>query len=160
MSAPPDGDIGPGHPERVPDRALRSARPPPEAEEQARTERRVRALENPLDVRIRADPRFVRLEVRNPVHDTRYDVLLPAYPEREGGFCTCTDFARRGVGTCKHLESAWLWVSEHFEEVPKLLPEPTHDPEWAVIDRALKTQAKSREPDPLRFRIGGAALLA
>jgi hypothetical protein len=143
----------------VTDRPGGSVRPPPETQEQARTDRRVRALENPLDVRLRFDPRFVRLEVRNPAHDTRYDVVLPTYPEREGGFCTCTDFARRGIGTCKHLEAAWLWVAEHYPEIPPLPSEPSRSSEWAAIDQGLKAQARSRAPDPLRFRIGGAALL-
>jgi len=123
-------------------------------------ERRVRALESPLDVRPRPDDRFVRLEVRNPVHDTRYDVVLPAYPSREGGFCTCTDFARRGIGTCKHLESAWIWVTEHPSEVPFGGPNAAPLPDWAEIDKALNVQAKSRLPDPVRLRIGGAALLS
>ncbi|MCI4339848.1 MAG: hypothetical protein L3J73_01075, partial [Thermoplasmata archaeon] len=89
----------------MPGPASRSRRPS-EGDEEARTQRRVRALESPLDVRPRPDGRFVRLEVRNPVPGTRYDVLLPAFPDRSGGFCTCTDFARRGIGTCKHLEAA------------------------------------------------------
>jgi hypothetical protein len=143
----------------VSERTPTPSRIPPEGEEQARAERRVRALENPLDVRVRPDARFVRLEVRNPVHDTRYDVVLPAYPEREGGFCTCTDFARRGIGTCKHLESAWLWIGQHPEEVPGRATEPTHAADWSEIDRCLKVQSKSRQPDPIRYRIGGAALL-
>jgi len=143
----------------VPDRLRRSARTPPGEEDRARAERRVRAIESPLDVRPRPDPRFVRLEVRNPVHDTRYDVALPAYPEREGGFCSCTDFARRGIGTCKHLEAAWLWVQEHSPEIPPRAEETPTAADWAAIDRALRLQGKSREADPLRVRIGGAALL-
>jgi hypothetical protein len=86
-------------------------------------------------------------------------VVLPAYPAREGGFCTCTDFARRGIGTCKHLESAWLWVEEHAAEAASLAPEPPEGGDWTEIDRALRVQAKSRQPDPVRFRIAGAALI-
>ncbi|MCI4361112.1 MAG: hypothetical protein L3J91_05360 [Thermoplasmata archaeon] len=126
--------------------------------ERARDERRVRALENPLDVRARPDERFVRLEVRNPVHGTRYDVVLPAYPGREGGFCTCTDFARRGIGTCKHLESVWLWVGEHADDVVVPPEKPRTPLDWAPIDRALKAQARSQLADPLRYRLAGAAL--
>ena len=115
-------------------------------------------METPLDVRPKPDGRFVRLEVRNPVHYTRYDVVLPAYPSREGGFCTCADFARRGIGTCKHLESAWLWAEGHASEVPEVPTEPSHAVEWTAIDRRLHRQAESRAPDPVRIRIGGSAL--
>jgi len=142
----------------VPDRTPPPPRRRPGGDEEARAERRVRALENPLDVRPRPDPRFVRLEVRNPVHDTRYDVVLPAYPSRDGGFCTCTDFARRDIGTCKHLEAAWLWAEGHPQEVPAVPEERSHAAEWNDIDRRLKGQQRSRLADPLRYRLAGASL--
>ena len=132
--------------------------PTPEEADRARAERRVRALETPLDVRPRPDPRFVRLEVRNPAHGTRYDVVLPAYPDREGGFCGCSDFGRRGIGTCKHLEAAWIWVTDHPDEVPARVPGPDLGEVWEEIDRGLKQQARARQPDPVRYRIAGAVL--
>ncbi len=152
-----DGDIGLEPRASVPERASPS-RKSPDGEAEARTERRVRALENPLDVRPRPDPRFVRLEVRNPAHGTRYDVLLPSFPDREGGFCTCTDFARRGIGTCKHLESAWLWAAEHPEGPGPTPKEASHAADWAEIDRRLRAQGRSRALDPIRYRLAGSAL--
>ena len=32
------------------------------------------------------------------MRQTRYRVFLPGYPDRDGALCTCTDFARRGIG--------------------------------------------------------------
>jgi hypothetical protein len=129
--------------------------------EELRAERRTRALETPLDLRLRADPRFVHLEVRNPIRRTHYDVLFPAYPARDGGFCTCTDYARRGVGTCKHLEAAWLWLAEHPPA-----PTPPAEPGepvpglWDEVDRRLRGLGRSRLPEPIRVRWAGAALTA
>jgi hypothetical protein len=139
----------------------RPARNPPErpAPVDPRGERRARALEAPLDVRVRPDPRFPRLEVRNPVRQTRYDVLLPDYPEREGAFCTCADFAHRTAGTCKHLEAAWIWIGEHPNEFPPSgAGEAVASEGWASVDRQLRAQGKSRAPLPQRYRIAGAAL--
>ena len=79
------------------------------------TERRMRALEEPLDVRRLAGP-YPRLEVRNPIRGTHYTVHLPTYPDPDGAMCTCADFARRGLGTCKHIEAARRWLDERPEE--------------------------------------------
>ena len=79
------------------------------------TERRVRALEEPLDVRRLAGP-YPRLEVRNPIRGTHYTVHLPADHDPDGAMCTCADFARRGLGTCKHIEAARRWLDERPEE--------------------------------------------
>lgn len=93
--------------------------------------RRRRAAEELLDVRLRSRDPFVELEVRNPVHRTSYRVLCPAYPERDPTLCTCTDFARRGLGTCKHVEAGWDWLSGR-----SALPEPEGPPARPVPDRA------------------------
>jgi hypothetical protein len=76
----------------------------------ARAEREARALEEPLDVRLRSLEPCGVLEVRNPIHRTAYLVLLPEYPAPRPALCTCTDFARRGLGTCKHVEAAVRWL--------------------------------------------------
>ena len=51
-----------------------------------------------------------------------------------------------GIGTCKHLESAWLWIEEQGSEAASLPPEPPEGADWTGIDQALKVQAKSRPP--------------
>ena len=137
----------------------RAAPPPRPDPEVARADRRARAIEEPLDLRLREDPRFVRLEVRNPLHGTRYEVVFPAYPARDWGFCTCTDFARRGIGTCKHLEASSIWLSEHSAEVPTGRPAPPHDPGWEEVDRRTRSLGRLRLPSSLRIRYPGAALL-
>ena len=101
----------------------------------------------------------MRLEVRNPVPGTRYDVLLPEFPLRSGGLCTCTDFARRGIGTCKHLEAAWLWLEAHPEGPPPAPPEGSESATWSEIDQRLRAAARSTKPDPIRYRLAGATLL-
>lgn len=128
----------------------------------ARAERRARAIEEPLDFRPRPEYPFVALEVRNPARRTHYLVLLPALPDRSGALCTCPDFARRGVGTCKHLEAAWLWLPEHERELADL-PRSTFEGGpgiWAEIDRRLAALGTDRRPDELRIRGPGAALLS
>lgn len=113
-------------------RAPRRAPSDPAEREVQTARRRSRALEEPLDVRPRGDAPFPELEVRNPVRQTRYRVLLPAWPSRESAMCVCADFARRGLGTCKHLEAAWIWLDTH----PGALPtRPVDDQRttWAAI---------------------------
>ncbi len=132
---------------------------PREDPAEAATDRRTRALEEPLDVLVRPDPRFLRLEVRNPARGTRYTVVLPAYPSRDGGFCTCTDFARRDLGTCKHLEAAWIWASEHPEEASAPRPRPPPSRAWPEIDRRLRMAGRG-PLTPTRLRAAGAVLCA
>lgn len=135
-------------------------RPTAADRERASNARRDRALELPLDVRVRPDRRFVRLEVRNPARRTRYDVLFPAYPDRANGFCTCPDFARRGLGTCKHLESGWLWLEEHgAPQGPEGEP-PSERSVWEEIDRRARAAPRLDRPWPRRIRYAGTALTA
>jgi hypothetical protein len=107
----------------------------------------------------RPDPRFLRLDVRNPTRGTRYTVVLPAYPDRGGGFCTCTDFARRDLGTCKHLEAAWIWTREHPEEASAPRPRVSPGRAWAEIDRRHRV-VNRLTLTPSTLRIPGGALLA
>jgi hypothetical protein len=138
----------------------RPSRPPPaDGSADPAADRRARALEEPLDVTFRPDPRFLRVEVRNPSRGTRYTVVLPSFPAREGGFCTCTDFARRGLGTCKHLEAAWIWTGEHAPEANSPRPPAPVGRGWAEIDR--RTRGTGKGPlTPITLRLPGAALLA
>ncbi len=50
-----------------------------------RAERRSRALEEPLDVRVEIGWPFAAAEVRNPKRRTHYRVYFPAYPSQEAG---------------------------------------------------------------------------
>ncbi len=137
----------------------RAAPPREEAAERAR--RRLRAVEEPLDVRVRRREPYLELEVRNPVHRTSYRVLLPAFPSREAVLCTCPDFARRGLGTCKHAEAAWGWLELHPD-----LPGGTDlgrrtrplDALWASIDRRLDELRATSEPDIRAVERPGAVL--
>jgi hypothetical protein len=106
----------------------------------------------------RPDPRFLRLEVRNPSRGTRYTVVFPTYPDRDGGFCTCTDFARRDLGTCKHLEAAWIWAREHADEAGAPRPPTPANRCWAEIDRRLRASGRGAL-NPMTLRQPGAALL-
>lgn len=121
----------------MPARRRREERRPSPSE--AVAARRLRAAEEALDVRVRATRPFLDLEVRNPVHRTSYRVVFPGYPGREGALCTCSDFARRGLGTCKHLEAAWDWLSAR----PKGSTEPPGPPErptdelWRCLDERI-----------------------
>lgn len=107
-------------------------------EEEALRSRRRRATEEALEVRLRSERPVVELEVRNPAHGTSYRVFLPEYPERASALCTCTDFARRGLGTCKHLEAA-VAASSDLAALPRVAGgEPPAVPAgelWAELER-------------------------
>jgi hypothetical protein len=124
-------------------------------------ERRVRALEEALDVRLRSEDVYPILEVRNPLHGTAYRVLLPEFPSAESAFCTCTDFARRGLGTCKHLEAGFRWLSEH-PETPPLLPREKVATRvtgvWKEIDQRVAALARDTARESLRYRRPGDVL--
>jgi hypothetical protein len=122
-------------------------------------ERRQRAAEEPLDLRVRALEPYPVLAVRNPLHGTEYRVLWPTYPAREVILCTCTDFARRGLGTCKHIEAALRWFPDHATEEPQLSrrPKPKALP-WRTIDRAIATLSPDSYPPSLTWRRPGRLL--
>ncbi|MCI4365218.1 MAG: hypothetical protein L3K10_04050 [Thermoplasmata archaeon] len=122
-------------------------------------ERRSRAIEEPLDVRCLRNEPFPLLEVRNPLHRTSYRVMLPTFPDRSVALCTCTDFARRGLGTCKHIEAGGRWLERH-PQVPPSAPAPPFDPApvWEEIDQRLERPVPPGVPDSLRWREAGAVL--
>jgi hypothetical protein len=130
-----------------------------------REARRTRAAEELFDVRPRPGYAFWALDVRNPMRKTRYRVLFPAYPSLEGAMCDCTDFATRGLGVCKHVEAARLWLDER-REAGELPPRPDAGetgerdlaPVWAEIDRRLAARDRDGAPAARRLRRPGAAL--
>jgi hypothetical protein len=48
-----------------------------------------------------------------------YHVLLPSFPSREGAQCSCPDFLRRGLGTCKHMEAVLAYAAINPPPAPK-----------------------------------------
>jgi hypothetical protein len=124
-------------------------------------ERRTRSVEEPLDVRLRSADAYPILEVRNPLHGTAYRVLLPEFPSAASALCTCTDFARRGLGTCKHIEAGVRWLTEH-PDAPPLLPRARSrtgtSGVWREVDRRLARQAHDPAPESLRWRRPGDVL--
>jgi hypothetical protein len=142
--------------------ARRPTAPPPPDEEEAVALRRLRAAEEPLDVRLRYREPSVELEVRNPVHRTSYRVFLPNYPSRDAGLCTCTDFARRGLGTCKHLEAAWDWLA-HRPQLPDAPTRPgtftSIEALWKGIDRRTAELARLPPHDIREVERAGLALI-
>lgn len=131
----------------------------PATNEELRAERRARALEEPLDVRPEQTIPFLALEVRNPMRNSHYRVLVPAYPSREGALCSCPDFARRGIGTCKHLEAVWLYLERSPPTTPIRRAEPRATSElWAEIDRRL-SRLDPRTTDGPALRAIGAVLI-
>jgi hypothetical protein len=120
-------------PPRTPER-----RGPPAAE--ARAERRARAIEEPLDVRLKSADPYPLLEVRNPIHRTAYLVMLPEFPSPTPALCTCTDFARRDLGTCKHIEAGLHWLGAHPDARPPAILRAPARPTgvWTEIDRREK----------------------
>jgi hypothetical protein len=112
-------------------------------------------------VRLRTARPFPTLEVRNPLHETRYLVMLPEFPRRDSALCTCADFARRGLGTCKHIEAAVPWLAEHPDATPLIADRPRSLPGitvWKRVDSRLAALPRERTPTALRWRRPGAVL--
>jgi hypothetical protein len=122
-------------------------------------ERRSRAVEEPLDIFLLAREPFPLLEVRNPLHRTSYRVMIPIFPDRSVALCTCSDFARRGLGTCKHIEAAGRWLERH-PNAPPAGPGPVTDSGsvWEEIDRKALATRSAALPDSLAWREAGATL--
>lgn len=123
-------------------------------------ERRLRAVAEPLDVEaVRWRP-YPLLGVRNPVRKTEYRALFPGFPEREPALCTCTDYARRGLGNCKHLEAAWRWLRGASREA-RAAEEPERSDEalWAEIDRRLAAGPPLSARDVRQLGRVGAVLI-
>ena len=118
-------------------------------------------MEEPLDVRIRSSQPYPLLEVRNPIHGTGYLVMLPEYPQRSSALCTCTDFARRGLGTCKHIEAGFRWLTDH-PEAPPLRPGGGDDSKtagvWKRVDQRIAGTGRDPGPTSRRWRRAGSAL--
>jgi hypothetical protein len=122
-------------------------------------ERRSRAVEEPLDVLLRLREPFPLLEVRNPLHRTSYRVLLPGFPDRAVTLCTCSDFARRGLGTCKHIEAAGRWLERHSTASPTGVAPPLDgDSVWAEVERRIAAPPRPAVPDSTAWRVPGATL--
>jgi hypothetical protein len=134
---------------------------PKEAEPEASNERKLRALAEPLAVHRRPRTYYPVLEVRNPIHRTVYSVLLPEYPSRESAMCSCPDFGRRGLGTCKHIEAGLLWLESHPEEAapdPRAADRTWVEEQWKEIDRRIVRLISIHRPSPLAIRSPGSVL--
>ncbi len=130
-------------------------------ENQGRIERRKRALEETLDVRQDLTSFYCRFHVRNPLRRTAYWVLLPAFPERDVALCTCPDFGLRGLGTCKHLEAVWLWLSDPEHTVLESrhgVGGPDAARAWREIDRRLDPTSRGPASANRRLHFAGDAL--
>jgi hypothetical protein len=144
----------------VPTRPPADPRAP--ADPEAVRERRARALEEPLDVRLRRRTPYPLLEVRNPIHGTVYLVMLPEFPAGSSALCTCTDFARRGLGTCKHIEAGLPWLRAHPEASPLIADRPERGGTvriWKKIEAGLAAATRGPTLDARRWRRAGALLL-
>ncbi len=142
-------------------RRAREPRPTPAERNRAVGERKTRAVEEPLDVRLRTREVYPILEVRNPLHGTAYRVLLPEFPGAGSALCTCTDFARRGLGTCKHIEAGVAWLGEHPASPPLLPPRRggvRSATVWKEVDRRISEGSRAGMPESERVRRAGAVL--
>ncbi|MHB1435816.1 MAG: hypothetical protein ACYCPN_04770 [Thermoplasmata archaeon] len=102
---------------------------------EARAERRSRSIEEPMAIALLAREPYPALEVRNPLHRTTYRVYFPEGSAAGVGLCTCPDFGRRDLGTCKHIEAAARHLRMHPQGRPVGLPD-SPDPTllWAALE--------------------------
>jgi hypothetical protein len=123
-----------------------------------RYDRMARAVTERLRVRpVRGEPFWV-LAVRNPVHHTHYRVFLPDHPSEEARFCSCVDFSRRGIGTCKHVEAATAWLETHPEVPRPPAPRLAGASIWRAIDAVRRASKSSARPAAVRWREPGKVL--
>jgi len=128
---------------------------------EALEERLKRSVEEPLDVRIREVTPYPILAVRNPLHGTEYLVMLPTSPATDVTLCTCTDFARRGLGRCKHIEAAIRWWTGPAPKRPPRAPairSVRPSALWKKIDRATAERESTSTPQSLAWRKPGRLL--
>lgn len=123
-----------------------------------RYDRISRAVTEHLRVRPLPGQPFWVLAVRNPVHHTHYQVFLPEYPAGEARFCSCVDFSRRGIGTCKHVEAATAWLDAHPEVARPRTTRLGATHLWGAIDRARRRPEDPPRPEAVRWREGGRVL--
>ncbi len=123
-----------------------------------RYDRMARAVTQRLRVRPVPGQPFWVLAVRNPVHHTHYLVFLPDPPSGEAQFCSCEDFARRGMGTCKHVEAATAWIESHPDVSRPALRHRGVASIWRAIDAARIESKSSVVPDAVRLRKPGQVL--
>jgi hypothetical protein len=139
-------------------RRRRSTREPPERLPWLRYDRMARAVTERLRVRPVPGQPFWVLTVRNPVHHTHYQVVLPEYPADEAVFCSCPDFARKGIGTCKHVEAAFSWLEVHPDlAAPAAAPRGV-SAVWRAVDAAQEASQAEGPPATVRLRLAGRAL--
>lgn len=125
-----------------------------------RYDRIARAVTERLQVRPVSGEPFWVLAVRNPVHHTHYQVCLPELPDQgEAQFCSCADFARRGIGTCKHVEAALAWLETHPERERPTATARGSEAVWRAVDAAGLAAEGSSRPLAIRWRLPGAVLL-
>lgn len=88
--------------------------------------------------------------------------MLPEFPSPASALCTCEDFARRGLGTCKHIEAALRWRIGHPDAPPLVVRDATAPRTralWKEIDRRLAGAAsRGAGSDRRRWRWAGAVL--
>lgn len=127
-----------------------------------RDQRRLRAMEERLAVRLRNAGPLVSAEVRNPFHQTVHRVYLPAFPSAEPALCDCVDFARGGAGTCKHVEAARLELAEGPPAMTTARAQglPAEAAQlWKEIDARLAEMADLPGSRARRYRWTGSALV-
>ncbi len=87
--------------------------------------------------------------------------MLPEFPARSSALCTCTDFAKRGLGTCKHIEAGVRWLADH-PNPPPLKPGGGDAARtmrvWKKVDQRLGGAGKDPAPPSQRWRRAGATL--
>lgn len=137
-------------------RRRRSTRVPPERIPWLRYDRFSRSVTEHLRVRPVPGYPFWVLTVRNPVHHTQYQVTLAEYPQEESQFCSCVDFARKAIGTCKHIEAARAWLGGQPELRLAAVPPRGAPALWKAIDRSVRTSGPG--PDAVRLRTAGRLL--
>ena len=86
---------------------------------------------------------------------SRWRVLLPESPSREGAQCSCPDFQTRRLGTCKHVEASLAWLATHplssGGEGPPTVPPPSWKGIEAELDRLFSEHPPGQAGERIAF---------
>ncbi|MGI0053445.1 MAG: hypothetical protein ACRECR_04200 [Thermoplasmata archaeon] len=129
-----------------------------------REARRSRAHTELFEVRPAVEAPYLLLRVANPLRGTQYRVHLPTGPDGPEAVCECPDFGQRGLGTCKHIEAARLWISENpsggtVSPVPVGRPVRWAEALWQAIDGRLAGREWATAPRGRWWRWAGSLLI-
>ena len=133
LAAPP--------PERVPIESLS----PEELVQQALSEREERAKTERMQVKSMApESLWTEYALTSTASGKTYRVVLRGW-ERGDSYCSCPDFRKNTLGTCKHILHTLAWAEKRFNKAMRAMP---YEPRTLYVHMKYGEQAELRVEVP------------